>query len=378
MKKYACSNFLFILFFVALLGAPLIISVLSTDSRLSEAEKRLLAESPRYPRNSHELTVYPRLLEEYYNDHFGFREGFVQWFGYIRFRLGISPSDKVIIGKNGWLFYAGKDAGSVEDYRNIDLLTPGELETWRDTLETKHAWLKERGIAYIFVVAPEKHTIYPEYMPSRLCKAGTVSRLDQFVVSIRATTAIPVLDLRPALLGAKQYGKVYHQTDTHWNALGAYVAHREIVNCLRNVIPDIAGPCEGLDFVWKDGFSGDLAALMALHNTLTENKPVPARPRRRILRKASPEEGFPSDTRVAACSGAKKTLLMFMDSFGYGVADYLSDYFGQATYIKIAPDLTSLQEYVERVRPDVVIEETVERRLKGVFRATRHHELNNH
>src|SRR5690606_552685 len=112
-------------------------------------------------------------------------------------------------------------------------------EAWRQTLQDTYDWLTARGIAYLFVVPPDKHQVYPEEMPDSIRRNGH-SRIDQLVHHLAAHTTVPVLDLRPALHEAKMQERVYHMTDTHWNDRGAYVGYARIMSALARDVPALA------------------------------------------------------------------------------------------------------------------------------------------
>ena len=89
------------------------------------------------------------------------------------------------------------------------------------------------GIPYLFVVAPSKHDVYPEFMPDRLNRVRDDSRLDQLMAYIEAFFPAPpvdILDLRPTLAEARKSGvRLFHKTDTHWNDRGAWAAYRKAI-----------------------------------------------------------------------------------------------------------------------------------------------------
>ena len=72
----------------------------------------------------------------------------------------MSPSSTVIKGRGGWLFYA--DDSALDDYVEETPFTPAELRAWRATLVATNDWLNERGVRFVFTIAPDKHVIYPE------------------------------------------------------------------------------------------------------------------------------------------------------------------------------------------------------------------------
>ena len=85
----------------------------------------------------------------------------------------------------------------------MDPFAAKDLDAWTRVLEERRDWLAARGIAYLFVVAPNANTIYPEYMPDRIRKASFRSRLDQLIDHLKANGFFNLVDLRPALRKAK-------------------------------------------------------------------------------------------------------------------------------------------------------------------------------
>ena len=199
--------------FVVAICLPMTGMVLNLDRDAPSAENRTLAEWPQLRWDEASLRALPEQLTRYFEDHFAFRQRLVRWQAVVRLRaLRVSPSKAVIRGREGWLFYA--DDGAIEEYASKPPLTDAELEQWRSALQDISDWLGAQGIAYLFVISPDKHAIYQEYMPGTIRRAA-VSRIDQLVSHLRQHSTVRVLDLRPALLAAKEGERIYHRTDTH-------------------------------------------------------------------------------------------------------------------------------------------------------------------
>jgi len=138
----------------------------------------------------------------------------------------------VVLGKDGWLFLAA--GRSFEGYRHVIPMTFDQLEQCRLDLEEKQSRLKAHGIDFLLVIAPDKGTIYPEYLPGYARAADAPSRLDQLLEHMRARSSVQVLDLRPTLFKAKEQHQVYHKTDSHWNEFGAQAACRTILDTIHH------------------------------------------------------------------------------------------------------------------------------------------------
>lgn len=347
--------------FLVLLWGPLLGSLLSSDRQVSEVENRPLAQLPAWPSDRAGLQDWPRRFEAYFDDQLGGRETLVYWHNRIKLALGMSPSDKVLPGREDWLFYTGIEADGqvdpVRDLRGSSLFSEDELAAWAANLNSKQRWLAARDIAYLFVIAPNKSSIYPEYLPARIHPGP--SRTDQLVQYLAQHSTVQVLDLRPALLSAKSDGQLYHRTDSHWNALGAWHAQQAIQTHLKHWFPELSAlPYRNLS--WQQQLGGDLAQMLGLRQILLEPKPKARLGCYRVRRPLQPE---PPHRQVIGCDQAQRQGLLFHDSFADALAGYLAHYFHDLTMLSIRPDLAYFTRLVAETQPDIVIEQRVERYL---------------
>jgi alginate O-acetyltransferase complex protein AlgJ len=65
------------------------------------------------------------------------------------------------------------------------------------------------GTKFVFVMAPNKESIHPEYLPPEIVK-GRNRRSTQLVDFMARTSNIPILDLSEGLLANKGSGRLYH------------------------------------------------------------------------------------------------------------------------------------------------------------------------
>jgi alginate O-acetyltransferase complex protein AlgJ len=348
--------------FLMALCLPLAGMVLRLDHDPPSAENRTLAPRPQLRWDTASLRSLPEQWTRYFEDHFAFRQRLVRWQAIVRLNaLRVSPSDAVIRGRDGWLFYA--DDGAMEDYAEALPFTDAELEAWRQTLQDTSDWLRAQGIAYLFVVSPDKHVIYQEYMPATIRRAE-VSRIEQLVSHLRAHSTVRVLDLRPALLAAKAHERIYHRTDTHWNDRGAFVGYQQIVEALAADVPALPPPSRSAfepRVVRSAGL--DLAGMLGLTTVLDEDDLVlvPRRPgTARILEPHDPNPRLMHPRIVTEAQHRGPRAVVFMDSFGAGLVRFLSEDFSRVVYLwqnNMDPQV------VRQERPQVVIQEWVGRRL---------------
>ena len=355
-----------VVIFLAALCLPLIGMMLNLDRDPPSAENRTLAEWPQLRWNEESLRALPEQLTRYFEDHFAFRQRLVRWQAAARLHaLGVSPSKAVIKGRDGWLFYAGD--GAIEDYASAPPLTEAELEQWRSTLQDISDWLHAQGIAYVFVISPDKHAIYQEYMPGTI-RRSAVSRIDQVVAHLRQHSTVRVLDLRPALLAAKTHERIYHRTDTHWNDRGAFVGYQSIVDALALDVPALRPPVRTAFEPREVRSAGlDLAGMLGLTEVLDEDDLLLVRRRpgmARIIEPSHPDRRLMHARIVTEAPNDGPRAVVFMDSFGAGLVPFLSEDFSRAVYLwqtNMDPQVV-LQE-----RPQVVIQEWVGRRLSTLL-----------
>jgi alginate O-acetyltransferase complex protein AlgJ len=354
--------------FVLLIALPLAATVAGVDGADPGAENRAMAPFPASPSGWQSLSTYGADLSRWFDDHFAFRSALVRWHGESRlFWLGASPSTSVIVGRNGWLFYA--DDSAVEDYVSAKPFTPAELDEWRRTLEHARTALSARGAAFVFTVAPDKHAVYPEQMPASLRQAGPATRTQQLLEYLAAKSDVPAVDLRSVLLDAKRRERVYHMTDTHWNERGVFAAYQRIIDAVRRQVPAVPAAWTRDDFDERSrevnglDLAGMIGLTRVLHETVLELVPRRARSARVVEPNGVPvtsEEGrlvteIPGSTLPRA--------VVIRDSFASALAPFLSEHFSRVVYLwQNFVDAKTIDEE----RPQVVIQEIVGRHLQAV------------
>jgi len=332
--------------------------ILQGAASTSSDEYRSLAPMPPWPRSKSELVEFPEQLRLYFNDHFAFRKSLIRLQALVKVKwLGESATPAVVIGKDGWLFYYEQ---SLFQSRSEEPFTSEQLARWRQALQTRHDWLAKRGIRYLFVIAPEKQSIYPEYVPNNKRNTHQTFRFDQLVTYLKENSNVEIIDLRPPLLAAKQSRRVYFQTDTHWNTLGGFVAYQTIARELAKGFPEMK-ILEESDCVTSRTVRShsDLARMVGLDGAFSEEvEDLQLRNPGFVLQ----TESYRNSIMMVANNreGHLPRLLAFCDSFSSALSAFLSQDFSRSVY--------RLQIYfdpgqVELEQPQVVMQEIVERYL---------------
>jgi alginate O-acetyltransferase complex protein AlgJ len=359
-----------IVMFLAALVTPMFGSVVGIGID-KEEERRFEAWNafPAWSWRPKKLFRYPAALQTYYNARFAFRGVLMRSHAWLKIKLfNVSSTDRVTIGKDGWLFYAG-DA-TLDCFRRIRPFTRAELDGWAQMLVRRRDWLRKRGIPFLFTIVPNPQTLYPEFMPDSVRRSNNPSRMDQLLAHLRQTTDIDVLDLRPALLTAKQHDRVAYKTDTHWNQIGGFVAYQEISSWMKEHFPAWRTfTLEDFERVevpnWHGGLSYNLGAPTMFSETRVELRP------RGTVHVTSDGQPMPTDEsfdtavrrrRVDRRSddGEIEAALFIRDSQFGAPAQFLSRHFRHSVLLW---QKTIDPAVVDEIRPRVVVQEVVERLL---------------
>jgi len=353
-----------IVVFVTMLVVPLVCFAAGIGTRPTEFDADRLHSRPVF----HGLTGAPGFVAawlDYFGDHFGLRRALIRAHALMSVQvLQVSPSPTVILGRDRWLFYA--DDSALEDFQSAEPMSGDELETWRRSLVDTRNWLRSQGIAFVFMVVPDKHVIYPEYMPRSVRRLHSEYRGEQLVSYLQKSSDLCVVDTQQALLARKGTERVYSTTDTHWNDRGVYVGYEALLQSAGRLVSALAPlPRSAFAPVERDEPGGDLAAMIGLEDVLREHalNLDPRIPRHaKLIEPADLHEGYEVARAVTEIPGSSlPRAVIFRDSFMSGLVPFLSEHFSRAVYMwqnDVDRDLVS-QEH-----PSIVILEIVGRRLQ--------------
>jgi hypothetical protein len=351
--------------FVAGIALPCVGTFLRLDTGGMRDENRKMADPPSLTKGK--LKEYPRRAEAWFNDHFGMRNSLVRAYSLVQVKVlhGIA-SARVVQGRDGWLFYA--EDKIIEMRRGLLPFSEGDLRQWQTLLEERRDWLASQNIRYVFMFAPEKSSLYAEFLPAYLAPVRDQTRLDQFLAWMRAHSTVEALDLRESLRAAKSEGRIYHRTDTHWNEEGAFAAYRQIAAWLKKEFPRVT-PIERGEFepsvLVTPG--GDLAGMLALTSILHEERRclIPKTPsavragkRTETMTKRPWIQGHEPVVFERDNAEIPRAVVVH-DSFFDMARPFLSRHFGRSTFVS----WYFIHEIIADEKPDVVIEEMVERVL---------------
>ena len=359
--------------FVLILVFPAIQIFLPIVPQMENTENRKLADKPVL--NPDYLDPYPAEYEKYYNDHFSLRNQLVKLkSNLIANALQKSPMpDKVIFGKDGWLFLVDKE---LQEYRGTNLMKQNDIDKIADEMVRRKEYLEKTNSKLYVVVAPIKYSIYPEYLPRYVDRINKISRTDQIVVALKEK-GINILDLRPVEINAKHNNLLYYKTDNHWNDIGAFYAYEAMIKLIKkdfNKVPVLS--IDDFDIEKKVIKGKNTAQMLNMVDDFEDidfifKQKVPSKAKKVTkvgypMPKTFPYKWvFEMDYETGIDSLPK--LLFIRDSFGKAVIPFMNQSFNRSVFIFDNWNYKSNEHIIENEHPDIVVYMVLESLWNGVL-----------
>lgn len=330
------------------------------DAEISAAENRKLSTWAELDIDS--WGVLTSQFERYVADQFGARDWLVKQHFRWKKRFGQENQENVFAGAGDWLFLAQK--GLLAFHRNDQLFPSSHLASWKVFLDERRAQLAAIGSRYYLLVAPDKHSIYPEHLPGWAQPVDELSNTRQLLRYVDENGVFG-LDLTAALLASKNSGQLYFYSDTHWNTYGAGVAYRAVLDWIRvfEGWPVIAVTPVKINL--SEGFEGDLIRMQGpLSSEFSESYPAPI-----FDQACEPSElayEFENTIEMSGVyhCGEGPTVLLVGDSFSEYLIPYLARSFGTFVHVLGVVKDQELVSLARDLQADIVIQEKVERYLR--------------
>ncbi len=361
-KNTRRANIVLVMVFFALLWLPLVDNLLGLDHTRPTDENRALAPPPVKRPIKRAIKEFPRNFEAWYNDRFGFRTMLVRQYHTIKTGwLGIANPDLALVGKEGWLFLGRKPL--IDEARGLYPALDIGIDAWASRLEEIRQWQVARGGKFLLVLVPDKHRIYPEYLPDWFVPSEQ-RRKEQFLAA-HTESAMDILDLTQSLRDAKAVApeRLWLKTDTHWSGVGAYYGYAAILEHLgmTPLAPDavhLVDEAPRYEGDWHN--DSNLAGFLGVRGLMPESWVglLPNAPRADVTTDYPPPTGEVGDVVVPFATkiddDALPTALLIGDSFRWGLVPLMSENFRQILYTDFRycffdPTLA------EELAPDVII-----------------------
>ena len=331
-------------------------------------ENRVLAQAPAWPTRLSEVHDFRKAADAYVADRFPARPYLIGALNRVRMIAGVSGSERVIVGRHGWLFFDdGTHLGAARG--DPPLLRP-EMRDWLMSFAGRTEFLAQRHIPYIVVTAPAKEVVYPQFGPAWY-HGPSPDRATQLLPRLARQAQVgTVIDLYPALAQASDAGLLtYSLHDTHWNGDGAYVGYVALMTRL-HAMGLTEGPLPKSAFVRTPGGQGDqprdLALMLGVADKVKIDFPNVGNPKGegRVNRAyLSDKQNRTAPQVVDTGETGKPTLMMLRDSFSNALLPMLYPHFSRII-LAHNQDGTWRPDLMDRFKPDLVIGETIEHGLR--------------
>lgn len=223
-------------------------------------EKRLLAKAPEYKAGRLLTDKYYKKIAKFLDDRYPFRRSFIiskNWIDYYIFST--SPSPKVHMGREGWFFMKE----GMNDYFKQDCEKKKKARELARKLSAIEKTLQSAGKKFLFIVPPDKATIYPEHIRVSRTSGNCGKNFYDFFIEALADYPIQgFIRLDRILLDEKKDRQVYYKKGSHWN-------HRTSVLVSRLILERLSTPSRKFslpDIKFKERkVTRDLASLFSLN-----------------------------------------------------------------------------------------------------------------
>lgn len=309
-------------------------------------------------------------LTNFYEDNFPNREKIILTFNTLMSSLKPNNINLVVRGKDNWLFLGNNFANTIDKltgkiyYHDTGDKNFNTTERYNYYIEIMNK-LSTNKNKILFLIAPNKASIYPEYLPQYIVPASKPfhEELTQKLRQAGINTYYP----RQDLIQAKGKYLLYYVTDTHWNNYGAFIA---FINLISQFDPTYKNIIKEEDFSiipHNSSFKGELLTIGNItfkeHNynddpqVLYKNTPIPWPNDIFTSRKLNPP--------LLKCTNPDglidKNFLVVGDSFTGALAPYFSLTFKNWYFIHRDEFHKISSDDLKTINADYVLYECVER-----------------
>lgn len=353
--------------FLILLTMPFINKYLPIIEIKESKENRTLSAKPVLNVNS--LNPYPLEYEAYYNDNFTFRNNYIRFYNFIRFRyLKVNPyPKKVVLGKDEWLFYNDL---SLPRYKANKQFSSEQLKLIAEELVNRQDYLAAHNCRFYLGIIPAKASVYFDKLEAPFYKPAydTIpSRAEQLINYLNNNTDIKASYLRDSLVAYKNKHVLYRKYDHHWNEMGGFIASRSMLWMVQDDFPDLKMSIDLNDYRvnYPKYAGGDLAQLIGVQEYCYEKHPSLKLNNKQnriedVQNKDLPiPEGFAYgwgyEVRKTTNNSELPNCMVIRDSFGSYYKDFLSRGFNNTLFLWDKWEYKLNKEIFLEEQPDVLI-----------------------
>lgn len=327
------------------MGVTLAVGIVFAGPSQAGANEQLAKEPVLWSENG----LNPDFLgdtADWFADHFYLRQELISVNNALTAQFfGTSGTEEVIQGTDGWLYYHS----TLADFTGSAPLTRTEISAMASNLALMEEYVRGEGRQFLFLIAPNKNSVYPGHMPNFGARAEQTP--GRALLEALRERGVSTVDFFDCLESTEE--TLYFAHDSHWNSRGAALAADVVNACFGRESRYFEG-----DFSETAPHDGDLYAMMYPAFTDPERGPVYGGT---LDFSYTTNATQPDSIALQTESDASGSLLAYRDSFGNLLYPYLADSYGTVKFSRSTTyDLTQPGE--------CVMIELVERNLRYLLR----------
>lgn len=245
-----------------------------------------------------------------------------------------------MFGQNNFLFLSEDSNSVLEQISGKQMLTSHDLDNWQKEFEKRIAHANKYGYCYKFIIIPNKHCVFSEYLPSNL-------KVSENRPAIHLSQAFPFYVGYPLEL-LKSIQNSYYKTDTHWTEIG-------IVNWLNSIAAKLGVPQLDYTINYKE-YCGDLG--IKVTPNISEIAPFISFTSNSTIKYHNKIKNIGTIKYYQNSNSSLPVGCIFGDSFFNSYCHILSQFFSKLYFFHYWGFDT---EIIERIKPDIVWNENIER-----------------
>ena len=277
---------------------------------------------------------------------------------YLKLKSSINPNPipmSVRKGKDGWFFLGDNYANVYSKSLNLIPTNEEKIKKTAHQIDSLKRFSESLGCTFYFAVGPNKHTIYPEFLPQKALPSKS-KEIDLLKRKLLMEHDIDLIDMKEYIIPLKDSIDLYYKTDSHWNEYGAFLGAKKVIEHINQDYLSVQ-KLDIHDFIFEEFVydQGGLTKMLKQHILETQYH---------ITLKDS---SFIKETKQQLKSyychryynpTKKLKLLIIGDSFWDNMAKFFANTFGEVYKVHVKDFNYSI--LIEE-RPDILLLELVER-----------------
>ena len=354
-----------IVVFLTLLITPIIIEFSGVENLILEKKEIAIKTFPEFNVKKPAKTI--KNYKKHFSSNFGLKLSLVEVYkSWTENVFNDNPlPNKVITGKEGWLFLGNSENKAVSQSLGFTSFTIKELNQIAINVQKQREWLEHREIQYFIAVTPSKHSVYRPYLPFNAKYKPT--KFDVLKEYLKKEIDFELIDLKEYYQLTTSY-IYFYKHDTHWTDYGAYFGYEKLIDEIQKTNQILKHQRVELnDFKELPAKNklGDLNKLLNNNSVKEEVTELTKKGETQIIeleKELIVPKNYSFDSEMYENRFLNKKnklkILIFRDSFSIALKKYLNETFGESVYIwKHKFD----KELIEKEKPDIVLYQLGER-----------------